>query len=291
MQQGADTLARAESNRTLFEKPKLSVTRARERGERVATNPVVLSCEMLTKNYGTVVAADEISFEVREGSFTGIVGPNGAGKTTTLTMITGLNRPTSGRVTIRGEDVWQNRVETKAKIGTLPDRLRLFDRLTGAQLLHYSGVLHGLKRSTIAQRAAELAEAFALGSALNRLVSDYSAGMQKKIMLACAMIHAPEVLVLDEPFEAIDPVSAASVTEILEKFVAGGGSVVMSSHSMELIERTCDHIVVIVEGKIIEQGTVSSVRGTMSLEQKFKHIIQAEETGGLSWLHGLQNSA
>ncbi|UOQ55802.1 ABC transporter ATP-binding protein [Leucobacter allii] len=271
--------------------PVPSVVRARERGRIAAQNPVVLSTEVLTKTYGSLVAAGDVSIEVHAGSFTGIVGPNGAGKTTTLSMISGLLRPTSGRVTVSGVDVWTDGPAAKRLIGTLPDRLRLFDRLTGAQLLYYSGVLHGVPEAAVAERSAELAEAFGLESALGRLVSDYSAGMQKKIALACSMIHAPEVLVLDEPFEAIDPVSASNVTDILEKYVSGGGSVIMSSHSLDLIQRVCDHVTIIVDGSVIAQGTVDAVRDGLSLEERFTQLTGMSDTRkGLEWLHGSSDS-
>ena len=271
--------------------PVPSVVRARERGRVAEQNPVVLRTEMLTKSYGSLIAAGDVSLDVHAGSFTGIVGPNGAGKTTTLSMISGLLRPSSGRVTVAGVDVWSDSPAAKRLIGTLPDRLRLFDRLTGAQLLYYSGVLHGVPEATVSSRSAELAEAFGLDSALGRLVSDYSAGMQKKIALACSMIHSPEVLVLDEPFEAIDPVSASNVTEILEKYVAGGGSVVMSSHSLDLIQRVCDHVAIIVDGSVIAQGTVDAVRDGMSLEERFVQLTGlSDERKGLEWLHGSSDS-
>ncbi|MEJ6490074.1 ABC transporter ATP-binding protein [Leucobacter sp. USCH14] len=274
-----------------IEVPVPSVVRARERGRIAEQNPVVLRTEMLTKTYGSLVAAGDVSIDVHAGSFTGFVGPNGAGKTTTLSMISGLLRPTSGRVTVSGVDVWADGPAAKRLIGTLPDRLRLFDRLTGAQLLYYSGVLHGVPEAAVATRSAELAEAFGLESALGRLVSDYSAGMQKKIALACSMIHAPEVLVLDEPFEAIDPVSAANVTEILERYVSGGGSVVMSSHSLDLIQRVCDHVSIIVDGSVIAQGTVDAVRDGMSLEERFVQLTGASEARrGLEWLSGSSDS-
>lgn len=281
----------SEVRESRVEVPVPSVQRARERGAIAARNPVVLRTEALTKRYGDVLAATEVSIEVHAGSFTGVVGPNGAGKTTVLSMISGLNRPSSGRIAVHDVDVWADGPRAKRLIGTLPDRLRLFDRLTGAQLLYYAGVLHGVEEAAVASRAKELAHAFGLESALDRLVSDYSAGMQKKIGLACAMIHAPELLVLDEPFEAIDPVSASNVTEILEKFVAGGGSVVMSSHSLDLIQRICDHVVVIVDGSVIAQGTVDAVRDGMSLEERFMHLTQGGEAGkGLEWLHGSSGS-
>jgi ABC-2 type transport system ATP-binding protein len=265
--------------------------RARERGRVAQQNPVVLNAEMLTKRYGSVIAANEVSISVHAGSFTGVVGPNGAGKTTTLSMLAGLLRPTSGRVTVNGVDVWSDGPAAKRLIGTLPDRLRLFDRLTGAQLLYYSGVLHGVEEATVAQRSESLAEAFGLKSALSRPVSDYSAGMQKKIALACSMIHAPEVLILDEPFEAIDPVSVSNVTEILENYVAGGGSVVMSSHSLDLIQRVCDHVSIIVDGSVIAQGTVDAVRDGLSLEERFTSLTGTSDTRkGMEWLHASSDS-
>lgn len=271
--------------------PVTSIDRARERAVSVAENPVLLRTEVLTKRYGHLVAVNSVSLEVRVGSFTGVVGPNGAGKTTLLSMISGLNRPSSGRVTIGDIDVWEAGPEAKRLIGVLPDRLRLFDRLTGAQLLYYVGILHGLDRAIVAERSHELAEALGLESALERPVSDYSAGMQKKIGLACAMIHAPQFLVLDEPFEAIDPVSAANVTEILEQFVAGGGSVVMSSHGLELIQRVCDHVAVISEGDLVAQGAVDAVRDGLSLEDRFQLLTGGSETEkGLAWLRGSSDS-
>lgn len=282
---------KAELGRGRIEVPTPSVVRARERGRLAAQNPIVLRTEMLTKVYGSVVAANEVSIEVHAGSLTGFVGPNGAGKTTTLSMISGLLRPSSGRVTVGEVDVWSDGPAAKRLIGTLPDRLRLFDRLTGAQLLYYSGVLHGVSEAEVALRSGELAEAFGLDSALDRLVSDYSAGMQKKVALACSMIHAPQVLVLDEPFEAIDPVSVANLTEILEKYVAGGGSVIMSSHSLELIQRVCDHVAIIVDGGVIAQGTVDAVRDGKSLEERFRVLSGEDESKkGLQWLHGSSDS-
>lgn len=257
----------------------------RARAQRIAAHPVLVSLTGLTKHYGDVVAADNVTLDVREGSFFGIVGPNGAGKTTVLSMMSGLNRPTAGEVTIAGESVWADTVAAKRVIGVLPDKLRLFDRLTGAQLLFYTGVLYGLDESTVRDRSEKLARAFGLESAMNRPVRDYSTGMQKKIALAAALVHAPLVLVLDEPFEAIDPVSAASLTDTLEKFVESGGSVIMSSHSMELIQRTCDHVAVIAHGKVIAQGTVDEVRDGKSLSERFDALTrEGERQGAMEWL-------
>jgi ABC-2 type transport system ATP-binding protein len=262
-----------------------STQKASARAQAIVNNPILLETRGLTKHYDETVAADSVTISVREGSFFGVVGPNGAGKTTVLSMISGLNRPTSGDVMVAGQSVWQNPTAAKPLIGMLPDKLRLFDRLTGSQLLFYAGILYGLDDSVVTDRSKKLAHAFGLESALNRPVTDYSAGMQKKIALATAMIHAPRVLVLDEPFEAIDPVSAATLTELLEKFVQAGGSVILSSHSMEMIQRTCDHVAVIAEGKVIAQGTVDDVRAGKSLSERFESLTQGGESqGAMEWL-------
>ena len=195
----------------------------------------VLSIQGLVKRFGDTIAVAGIDLAVEAGSFYGVVGPNGAGKTTTLSMVTGLLRPDAGKVVVHGVDVWRDPVAAKRTMGVLPDRLRLFDRLTGAQLLFYSGTLRGLSEETVRLRTADLANAFGFEDALNRLVTDYSAGMSKKIALAAAMIHSPRILILDEPFESVDPVSAANVTQILRSYTESGGTVVVSSHSMDLI--------------------------------------------------------
>ncbi|WP_241985682.1 MULTISPECIES: ABC transporter ATP-binding protein [Cryobacterium] len=251
---------------------------------------VVLSVSGLRKSFGHTVAVSGIDLEVRAGSFFGIVGPNGAGKTTTLSMVTGLLRPDAGSVTVNGIDVWGSPIAAKRIIGVLPDRLRLFDRLTGAQLLYYSGVLRGLDHVTVRQRSADLAAAFGLEDALNRLVADYSAGMTKKIALACAMIHSPRLLVLDEPFESVDPVSAVNVTEILQKYVASGGTVVLSSHGMDLIQRVCDHVAIIVQGAVLASGTIDEVRGEKTLEERFIELAGGRKVAeGMEWLHSFSD--
>jgi ABC-2 type transport system ATP-binding protein len=246
----------------------------------------VLDLQGLTKRFGSTVAVDAIDLAVAAGSFYGIVGPNGAGKTTTLSMVTGLLRPDGGRVLVHGIDVWAEPDRAKRAIGVLPDALRLFDRLSGAQLLHYSGVLRGLDAATVRQRTADLVAAFGLEDATGRLVADYSAGMTKKIALAAAMIHSPRLLVLDEPFESVDPVSAANIVEILQRYVAAGGTVVLSSHGMDLIQRVCDHVAVIVGGKVLAAGTTDEVRGGDTLEERFVALAGGRRAAaGMEWLH------
>jgi ABC-2 type transport system ATP-binding protein len=271
-------------------KPSPARATARKTAPPVRQREVVLSIDGLVKRFGDTVAVAGIDLSVDAGSFYGIVGPNGAGKTTTLSMVTGLLRPDSGRVSVHGTDVWKDPVAAKRNMGVLPDRLRLFDRLTGAQLLYYSGTLRGLAEKTVRSRTADLAEAFGFEDALGRLVTDYSAGMSKKIALAAAMIHSPRILILDEPFESVDPVSAANVTQILRSYVEAGGTVVVSSHSMDLIQRICDHVAVVVHGAILDSGTMDQVRKGKSLEDRFVELAGGRTSvEGMAWLNSFSD--
>lgn len=240
----------------------------------------------VSKSFGETVAVDAIDLTVQPGTFYGIVGPNGAGKTTTLSMATGLLRPDQGEIQVVGVDLSTEPARAKRLMGILPDRLRTFDRLTGRQLLHYYGVLRGLRPAVVESRVADLARAFDLNDALGRTVADYSAGMTKKVMLAGAMIHSPRMLVLDEPFEAVDPVSSAVILDILKAYVAHGGTVVLSSHGMDLVERVCSGVAVIVAGQVLAEGTVDEVRGELTLEQRFIELAGGlSDVEGLEWLH------
>ena len=245
-----------------------------------------LRLERLFKRFGSTIAVDHVDLAVPGGSFFGLVGPNGAGKTTSLSMAVGLLRPDGGTATIFGVDVWADPVRAKAMTGVLPDGMSLPERLTGAELLTYMGLLRGLDKNTVSQRAEELLAVLELADARNRLVIDYSAGMRKKIGLATALLHAPRLLVLDEPFEAVDPVSAATIRTILQRFVASGGAVVLSSHVMALVEQLCSHVAVITRGRVVAAGPVADVRGGTSLEEAFVHIVGGRTGGseGLSWL-------
>jgi len=266
------------------------VTAPESPAEAPAAPEVALSVEGLSKYFGGAAAVDAIDLEVAPGAFFGIVGPNGAGKTTTLSMITGLLRPDAGIVRVFGLDVWQNAQLAKRKIGVLPDRLRLFDRLTGAEFLYHAGALRGLDRATIAQRSADLSAAFGLEHSLHRLVSDYSAGMTKKIAIAAAMIHAPRLLVLDEPFESVDPVSTAVVIGVLKRFTAAGGTVILSSHSMELTERVCDGVAIIVDGAVLAAGPMAEVLDGQSLEQRFVELAGGEAAvEDMEWLQNFSD--
>ena len=248
--------------------------------------PPALALRGLWKRFGTKIAVAGIDLDVPVGSFYGLVGPNGAGKTTALSMSTGLLRPDFGRVWVHGQDLWAYPAQVKTQLGVLPDGVRLFDRLTGAQLITYTGLLRGMDRDTVAARTVDLLRALDLTADANTLVVDYSAGMTKKISLACALVHAPRLLVLDEPFEAVDPVSAANIRDILGTYVRqGGGTVIVSSHVMDLVQRMCDHVAVIAAGHVLAAGTVDQVRGDSSLEDRFVDLVGGRTTGeGLAWL-------
>ena len=256
--------------------------------EQHAGDPSAPALEMLAlvKRYGDKIVADHVDLTVPAGSFFGLVGPNGAGKTTSLSMAVGLLRPDEGAARIFGVDVWSDPVGAKALIGVLPDGLAMPERLTGREVLTYLGLLRGMDVETVDRRTDELLDILDLAEADQTLVIEYSAGMRKKIGLASALLHAPRLLVLDEPFEAVDPVSAMTIRAILQRFVHSGGSVVISSHVMALVEQLCDDVAVIAKGKVVASGPLEQVRNGAPLEQRFVELTGASMAGadGLEWL-------
>jgi ABC-2 type transport system ATP-binding protein len=252
------------------------------------TGPVqgaALQITGLTKRFGDKLAVDGVSLTVPTGSFYGLVGPNGAGKTTTLSMATGLLMPDAGQALVHDVDVWREPVKAKAMLGNLADGVKLFDRLTGEQLVTYNGLLFGLSHDEVAERTHDLLALLDLTEAAGTMVVDYSAGMTKKVALACALVHAPRLLVLDEPFESVDPVSAANIQDILSGYVANGGTVIVSSHSMDLVQRMCDHVAVVAAGRLLVAGTVDEVRGDQSLQDRFVELVGGRRhSEGPQWL-------
>ncbi|CAG6398825.1 ABC transporter ATP-binding protein [Streptomyces cocklensis] len=243
----------------------------------------------LWKRFGEQAAVAGIELDLPAGRFIGLVGPNGAGKTTTLSMVTGLLRPDDGLVQINGRDVWSDPVAVKSRIGVLPEGLRLFERLSGRELLAYTGRLRGLPGAEVDKRTAQLLDVLDLTPAQHKLVVDYSTGMRKKIGLAAALLHNPEVLFLDEPFEGVDPVSAQVIRGVLERYTAGGGTVVFSSHVMELVESLCDWVAVMAAGRIVARGPLAEVRGDApTLQDAFLSLVGADRRTGqdLDWLGG-----
>jgi ABC-2 type transport system ATP-binding protein len=239
----------------------------------------------LSKRFGDKVAVDGLDLEVPPECFFGLVGPNGAGKTTTLRMVTGLLRPDAGEIVVDGLDVRYEAMAVKARIGVLPEDLLLFERLTGAELLTYTGLLRGLAPDLVEDRATELLEVLGLADDATTLVVDYSHGMRKKIALAAALLHGPRVLFLDEPFEAIDPVSSRIIRSVLEGAIERGATVVLSSHVMDLVERMCSHVAVMHAGRVVASGPIDDVRRGASLEDAFVELVGARDLGrgALGW--------
>lgn len=246
-----------------------------------------VSIRGLFKRFDDKVAVNGLALDIPVGSFYGLVGPNGAGKTTTLNMVTGLLVPDAGTAMILGADVWSDVNRAKREIGVMPQAGQIFDRLTGRQLLVYSGMLRGMGRAETLRRADDLLKAFDLTGAADKMVVDYSAGMTKKICLASAMIHSPRILVLDEPFESVDPVSSANLKDILAEYAATGGTVIISSHVMSLVERMCTHVAVINAGQVCAAGTVDEVAAGGDLEERFLALVGGRHAAAkLDWLDG-----
>jgi ABC-2 type transport system ATP-binding protein len=240
----------------------------------------------LRKSFGTKEAVAGIDLDIAAGSLSGLVGPNGAGKTTSLSMMTGLLRPDAGRILINGLDVWADPVAAKAIIGVVTAEARLFERLSGEEMLEYAGRLHGLAAGEARTRVAQLLDVLDLAADAKRLVADYSTGMRKKTALGCALIHNPSVLFLDEPLEGVDPISADVIRRLLTRLAGSGSTVLFSSHVMELVEQVCDHVSIIDKGQIVATGTTDQVRGGKTLQQAFIDLVGPRTTDeeGLTWL-------
>lgn len=244
-----------------------------------------LEMRHLGKVFDNTIAVADLSLSIPHGSFYGVVGPNGAGKTTTLLMATGMLAPDRGTAIVDGIDIWQNPGEAKKKLGVMPDGFRLFDRLPGAALISYMGMIRGLEKEVAQERAHQLMNALGLSEAGKKLVVDYSQGMTKKVALACSLVHGPRVLVLDEPFEAVDPISAASIREILQSFVSGGGTVILSSHVMETVQKLCTHVAIIDHGRVLAAGTTEQVAAGEDLDTRFRNLVGGvHHAEGLEWL-------
>jgi ABC-2 type transport system ATP-binding protein len=250
---------------------------------------LALSTTGLRKAFGDLVAVDGIDLAVPRGSFYGFLGPNGAGKSTTIKCLTGLLRPTAGTMRILDLDPIAEPVAVKRRIGVMPEDLALFDRLTGAETLAFVGQVHGLDAAKIKSRSDELIDVMDLRAAAGDQVADYSHGMRKKIALAAALLPAPRLLFLDEPFEGIDAIASRQIKDLLAAFVRGGGTVFLTSHVLEIVERLCDYIGIIHRGRLIMQGTLASLREAGSdrtLEERFLELVGAgaSQTPVLDWL-------
>ncbi len=258
-----------------------------------ATGPAVETVG-LVRSFGELRAVDGLDLEVGRGTFFGFLGPNGAGKSTTLKILTGLLEPTEGTARILGFDVVENPREAKARVGVVPEELMLFDRLSATEYLELVGRLYGMPRAEIARRSEELLEVLGLAGAGSRLIVDYSHGMQKKLSLAAAILHDPEVLFLDEPFEGIDAVAARLIKNILNRLRDRGVTIFLTSHILEIVERLCSEVAIIDHGRLVARGTLEELRRGLpghdgvprTLEELFLSLVGAgEDNGGeLSWI-------
>jgi ABC-2 type transport system ATP-binding protein len=247
----------------------------------------------LVKKYGTVVAVDNLSLEVPKGSMFGFLGPNGSGKSTTIGCLTGLLDPTAGSVEILGERFGPNSVALKRRMGVMPETLGLFEPLYAHEFLAFVARMFGLDEMTTRKRVTELLTALELTDG-SKTLSEYSTGMRKRVAFAAAVIHSPEVLFLDEPFESIDPAGVALMKQWLRRLTEQGRTVFITSHVLETVERLCDQVAIITRpGKLVWQGdiTVLGREGTIqfdgrefrSLEPLFLHLT-GERYADLNWL-------
>ena len=240
----------------------------------------------LTKWYGSHRALDGLDLDVPAGSCFGLVGPNGSGKSTTLRSVVGLVRPDAGSIVVVGIDVAVDLRRARAAMGVVLDPLQLFERLTAREFLATMGELRGLDPDLVAERSDQLFATLGLTDDADRQIAGYSHGMRKKTALASAVLHRPRLLLLDEPFEGVDPVSARTMRAMLDRFRAGGGTVVFSSHVMDLVERLCDHVGVIHEGRVVASGPTDALRDGRRLEEAFIDVVGATDIDdqALAWL-------
>lgn len=273
--------------------------------------PPAIETHALTRVFQGFSAVNGLDLSVESGQFFGFLGPNGAGKSTTIKMLTGLLAPSSGSIRILGEDLLQHPVEIKRQIGVVPEGMALFGKLTAAEYLTFVGRMYGLDARTTKQRSSELLEFMDLADQRKKLVADFSHGMGKKLALAAAVIHAPRLLFLDEPFEGVDAVAAGTLKSMLQGLVARGATVFLTTHVLEIVERLCSHVAIINKGQLVAQGSLEELRAgvqarlagegngtsgispvghsTLTLEQIFLAVVGQNGTavhreGDLAWL-------
>lgn len=254
-----------------------------------------IQTENLTRRFGDLTAVNRLNLSVSRGVIFGFLGPNGAGKSTTINMLIGLLPPSTGTAQVAGFDIQEKPLEVKRRIGVMPEGLNLYERLTASEQIELVGRLHGLGHAEVAQRILPLLDMLELGDSADKMILDYSHGMRKKTSLACALIHAPEILFLDEPFEGIDPIATRAIKEVLRDMVDRRGTTVFfSTHVMELAERFCDQVGIINKGQLAGVGSIPQLRQRAGLhddaplEDVFIHTVgvEVEDETLLGWLTG-----
>ncbi len=251
------------------------------------TLPAILT-KNVTRTFGDARAVDDLTFTIAPGSFYGFLGPNGAGKSTTIKMLTGLLAPTSGSITLLGESLADPiaALAVKSRIGVVPENLALFDNLTGREYLTFVGRMHKLPADTLRARREELLAVMQLDDQSGKLTVEYSHGMKKKLSLAAALISRPDLLFLDEPFEGVDAVSARLLRDVLRRACARGATVFLTSHVLEIVEKLCTTVGIIVQGRLVFQESMETIRATGSLEDRFLNAVGSDpgDNARLSWL-------
>ena len=249
------------------------------------TSPAI-ALRQLRKVYGAKAAVDGLDLTVPRGSFFGFLGPNGAGKTTTIRMMMGLAEPTSGSIELLGLAVPQQAIEVRSRIGLVPDESLLFDNLTASEFLEFVGRMYGLERKVARERGKELIALFELTGNERKLIGDFSKGMRKRVAMAAALIHRPELFLMDEPFEGVDAVGARLMKELLMEQVRRGATVFLTSHVLEVVERLCDHVAIINQGRVVLEGSMAELHtGSESLEDTFVRVVGADRASErLEWL-------
>ncbi len=245
-----------------------------------------ISVRDLRKVYGNKAAVDGLNLTVPRGCFFGFLGPNGAGKSTTIRMLTGLIPPTSGKVELLGMPMPERALEIKKRIGLVPDESLLFDRLTGAEFLEFVGRMYGLPRPVARERSRALLALFELEDTGRKLIAEYSKGMRKRVAMAASLIHHPDLFLMDEPFEGVDAVGARLMKDILVDQVRRGATIFLTSHVLEVVERLCDRVAIINDGRIVTEGSMEELRGgSETLEDVFVRVVGAERAfERLEWL-------
>ena len=248
--------------------------------------PAAIAVRDLRKVYGSKAAVDGLTLTVPSGCFYGFLGPNGAGKTTTIRMLMGLAPPTSGEIEILGYRLPEQDIEIKSRIGLVPDESLLFDHLTGTEFIEFVGRMYNLPAPVARERARELMALFELEAASRKLIAEYSKGMRKRVAMAASLIHRPQLFLMDEPFEGVDAVGARLMKDILLDQVRQGATIFLTSHVLEVVERLCDRVAIIHEGRLVVDSTMAELRsGSETLEDIFVRVVGAVKAGdGLEWL-------
>jgi ABC-2 type transport system ATP-binding protein len=252
----------------------------------VADPSAAIRVHELRKVYGNKAAVDGLNLHVPRGCFYGFLGPNGAGKTTTIKLLMGLATPTSGEIEIFGHLLPEGEMDVKARIGLVPDETLLFEQLTGIEFVEFVGRMYGLPRAVARERATELIALFQLDNAGSKIISEYSKGMRKRAAMAASMIHRPDLFLMDEPFEGVDAVGARMMKDLLLEQVKRGATVFLTSHVLEVVERLCERVAIIHQGKLVVEGSMDDLRsGSETLEDIFVRVVGANRPAeSLDWL-------